>query len=221
MRGIHNHSRFLLEDNQDKLDAESADRLGRLVYLSQRMEKLVNDLLYFSRLGRQELAIQSTDINEVIDDIERTLELFLSERNARITVPKPMPTITCDKPRITEVFRNLITNAVKYNDKPEKIVEIGFSETCDAPGGTTAKDVFYVRDNGKGIEEEFYEQIFRIFKRLQKSDEAEEGTGVGLTFVKKIVERHGGEIWLQSTVGQGTVFYFTLKEQSHDIQKTT
>lgn len=217
LRGIHNHSRFLLEDNSDKLDEESVGRLNRLVFLSQRMERLVNDLLYFSRLGRQELAVQPTDLNIVIADIESTLEHFLEERGARILVPEQLPVVTCDKPRVTELFRNLITNAVKYNDKAERTIEIGFLASKNAPGETIRKEVFFVRDNGLGIQPEFHQEIFRIFKRLQASKEPEEGTGVGLTFVKKIVERHGGEIWLESDPGKGTTFFFTL-EASRDEQ---
>jgi PAS domain S-box-containing protein len=216
LRGIHNHSRFLLEDNAEKLDEESVGRLNRLVFLSQRMERLVNDLLYFSRLGRQELAIQPTDIGAVIVDIESTLEHFLEERGARITIPAPLPVVTCDKPRVTELFRNLITNAIKYNDKAERTVEIGFLESKSVAGGIVRKHVFSVKDNGLGIQPEFHQDIFRIFKRLQASKDSEEGTGVGLTFVKKIVERHGGEIWLESEPGNGTTFYFTLEAARHE-----
>jgi len=212
LRGLFNHATFLLEDYQDKLDADGVHKLHRLSYLAQRMERLVNDLLYFSRLGRQDLAIQPTDINEVIHDIANTLDLFLEERHAHIVIPKPLPTVTCDKIRITEVFRNLITNAIKYNNKPEKMVEIGFLESHSLPDGQTARNIFYVKDDGKGIPEEFYEEIFRIFKRLQNTKGTqEEGTGVGLTFVKKIIERHGGKIWLESEADKGTIFYFTLR----------
>jgi PAS domain S-box-containing protein len=219
LRGIHNHSRFLLEDNEGKLDKESVGRLNRLTYLSQRMEKLVNDLLYFSRLGRQELAVQATDLNAIIRDIEGTLEMFLTERGARIVIPKDLPVIVCDKPRVAELFRNLITNGVKYNDKADKIIEIGHVPSKRTPEGAEAANVFFVRDNGLGIGREFHEEIFRIFKRLQNTPEAEEGTGVGLTFVKKIVERHGGKIWLESEPGSGTTFYFTLEEQHHDAER--
>lgn len=215
LRGIHNHSRFLLEDNAEKLDQDSAGRLNRLVYLSQRMERLVNDLLYFSRLGRQELAIQQTDLGAVITDIESTLDVFLAERGAKIVMPAKLPTIVCDKPRVTELFRNLITNAIKYNDKAEKIVEIGWLPIYRNAEGKITRNVAFVRDNGRGIDREFHTEIFRIFKRLQGGKEAEEGTGVGLTFVKKIVERHGGHIWLESEKGSGTTFYFTL-EASQD-----
>ncbi len=217
LRGIHNHSRFLLEDNKDKLDEDSVKRIGRLIYLSQRMERLVNDLLYFSRLGRQNLAIIETDINEVIRDIENTLDVFMKENNGKIIIPKPLPIITCDKTRVTEIFRNLITNAIKYNDKDTKLIEIGFLENCVASDNAALNNVFYVKDNGNGIVKEFYTEVFRIFKRLQNhKDKNTEGTGVGLTFVKKIIERHGGKIWLESEPGKGTVFYFTLKEQKYD-----
>ncbi len=217
LRGIHNHSRFLLEDNQEKLDPDSVKRLTRLVHLSQRMEHLINDLLYFSRIGRQELAIQPTDLNEVVCDIEMTLEVFLEERGARIAVPQALPKITCDKTRVAELFRNLITNGVKYNDAPEKVIEIGFEPEHPLPNRSFSRDVFYVRDNGRGIASQFYDDIFRIFKRLQaRKDGEEEGTGVGLTFVKKIVERHGGRIWVESEIGKGSAFYFTLGGEPDD-----
>lgn len=217
LRGIHNHSRFLLEDNEGKLDPDSVSKLNRLVALSQRMEHLISDLLYFSRLGRQEMAFQSTDLNEVIRDIENTLDVFLTEHHAHISVPEPLPTITCDKVRISEVFRNLVTNGVKYNDKPEKMVEIGFLENHAFSDGNLLKNVFYVRDDGRGIPPEFHEEIFRIFRRLQSStNQPEDGTGVGLTFVKKIIERHGGRIWLESQPGAGSTFYFTLVGEVYD-----
>ena len=120
---------------------------------------------------------------------------------------------------MAEVFRNLITNAVKYNDSKERTVEIGCQDAPRTAGIATAAPVFYVKDNGKGIDPEFHEDIFRMFKRLQKSSDTEEGTGVGLTFVKKIVERHGGRIWLESELGKGTTFYFTL-EASRDEKRS-
>ncbi len=221
LRGIHNHSRFLLEDNEGKLEKDSVDRLHRLLYLTQRMEKLVNDLLYFSRLGRQELAIQPTDLNEVVHDIKVMIDVFLQERHATILVPETLPTLVGDKVRLTEALRNLITNAIKYNNKDEKIVEIGFHETERDPNGNLEKNVLYVKDNGVGIAPEFHEVIFKIFKRLQNVKEGEEGTGVGLTFVKKIIERHNGKIWLESRVGEGTIFYFNIGEYSHDTNPQT
>ena len=210
LRGLHNHSRFLLEDYEDKLDEDGVRRLNRLVRLSQRMEKLVNDLLYFSRIGRQQLAVKRTDIGSIIRDVATTMELLLEERHAKIVIDGVLPEVVCDAPRLTEVFRNLITNAIKYNDKPLPLVSVGYLERYVGKDGMTARNVFYVKDNGKGIPEEFYEDIFRIFKRLEKSQDSEDGTGAGLTFVRKIIGRHNGEIWLESDVGIGTTFYFTL-----------
>jgi PAS domain S-box-containing protein len=210
LRGLHNHSRFLLEDYEDKLDEDGVRRLNRLVRLSQRMEKLVNDLLYFSRIGRQQLAVKRTDIGAVIRDVVSTMELLLEERHANVVIDGVLPEVVCDAPRMTEVFRNLVTNAIKYNDKPAPLVSIGYLDRYAGKDGTLARNVFYVKDNGKGIQQEFYEDIFRIFKRLEKSQDSDDGTGAGLTFVRKIIGRHNGEIWLESEVGTGTTFYFTL-----------
>ncbi len=218
LRGLSTNAMFLKEDYQEKLGGDAIKRLDRMGYLCERMEQLVNDLLYFSRLGRQDLAVQETDMNKVIKDIGSMMETTLQEENVAIKVPTKLPIITCDMPRITEVFRNLVTNAVKYNDKTEKIVEIGYVKMA-IPASTNRKQgVFYVKDNGIGIPKKFYNDVFRIFKRLNAEDEAKKGTGVGLTFVKKIIERHGGQIWIESEVGTGTTFYFTInnKEEYND-----
>lgn len=209
LRGIHNHSRFLLEDYAERLDQDGKRRLDRLVHLSQRMEKLVNDLLYFSRIGRFELAIKPTDIAETLREIVSTLEQFLEERNARIVFPDDLPVVTCDSIRVSEIFRNLIVNAVKYNERPEKVITIGYLASRADEAGRVRTNVHFVQDNGKGIASEFHEDIFKMFKRLERSSD-DGGTGVGLTFVRKIVQRHGGHIWLESEPGRGTTFFFTL-----------
>lgn len=203
IRGLCNNAQFLQEDYEEQLDVGGKKRISRMLYLCGRMEQLVDDLLYFSRLGRQELAVQEVDLNLIISDIEKMLEDNLEEKNARIIVPEKLPVITCDMPRIKELFRNLITNAIKYNDKPDKTVEIGMSMQ-------DSEKVYYVKDNGIGISREFYNDVFRIFKRLHNEEDNVRGTGIGLTFVKKIIERHGGKIWLESEMLKGTIFYFTF-----------
>jgi signal transduction histidine kinase len=216
LRGLFNHATFLLEDYKDKIDEDGVRRLTRLGTLCQRMERLINDLMYFSRLGRADLAVQETDPNAIIVEIRQMMETVLNQRRARIVVPRVLPRVVCDKTRVTEVFRNLITNAVKYNDKAERVVEIGFLESIDTKEGPE-RNVFYVKDDGIGIDPEFHQEIFRIFKRLHNaSDGPDNGTGVGLTFVKKIVERHGGRIWLVSGCGKGTVFYFNLNRGQNE-----
>jgi two-component system sensor kinase FixL len=208
LRGLANNAMFLEEDYEGKIDEAGVKRLHRMIFLCHRMERLVDDLLYFSRLGRQELANQSADLNAVIDDIRTMTEAALHDETVTITLPEPLPTIVCDLPRVTEVFRNLISNGIKYNRSEQKRIEIGVAPRAAESG--REEQVFYVRDNGIGIAPEFHNDIFRIFKRLNEEDDAMKGTGVGLTFVKKIVERHHGRIWVDSCPGKGSTFYFTL-----------
>jgi two-component system, LuxR family, sensor kinase FixL len=156
------------------------------------------------------MAFQPADLNDIVSDITEMLDDLIEQRRARILVPQTLPTILCDKTRVTEAFRNLITNAVKYNDKAQPRVEVGCLPAVDT-AARQEKQVFYVKDNGTGIAPEFHEVIFHMFKRLHHgSGDDQSGTGAGLTFVKKIIERHGGRIWLESEGGEGTCFYFTL-----------
>lgn len=207
LRGLSNNAQFLKEDYKDLIDEDGVKRIDRIVYLCERMETLVNDLLYFSRIGNQALAIKEIDLNHVIEDIASMMDTTLIVENAKILIPQKLPTIACDVLRITEVFRNLITNAIKYNKKEYKIVEVGFNQVDNK---TRKEFVFYVKDNGIGIPEKYHQDIFRIFKRLNDEEDHVKGTGVGLTFVKKIIERHGGHIWLESELNLGTTFYFTI-----------
>jgi len=206
LRGIHNYSNFLIEDYGEILDEEGREKLRTLIRLTQRMEDLIDSLLHFSRLGRVDLSMQQTDINSVV---QRNLDLLsarLEEMGVEIRIPRSLPTVYCDRVQVGEVFNNLIANAIKYNDKPEKSIEIGYIEAA-SPTPVT----FYVRDNGIGIREKHFEAIFRIFKRLHGPSKYGGGTGAGLTIAKKIVERHGGKIWVESTYGEGSTFYFTLQ----------
>jgi two-component system, chemotaxis family, sensor kinase Cph1 len=204
LRGIHNYASFLLEDYGDKFDADGREKLVTLVRLSNRLEELINSLLHFSRVGRVELAMIDTDMNHILEETLEILEPRIRELGVEIRIPAPLPSLLCDHVRVREVFNNLITNAMKYNDKPAKWIEIGAE---DQDGSVC----FYVRDNGIGIPEKHHETIFRIFKRLHARDRFGGGTGAGLTIARKIVERHGGKLWLSSEVGIGTTFYFTLQ----------
>ena len=148
----------------------------------------------------------------MVRNVQHMIETLIHERHAEIVVPHELPRVLCDRTRITEAFRNLITNALKYNDKEQPRIEIGFLPEV-ASGAQTEKNVFYVKDNGVGIACEFHENIFRMFRRLQSAETAgQDGTGSGLAFVKKIVERHNGRIWLTSKPGCGTTFYFSLPQ---------
>jgi two-component system, LuxR family, sensor kinase FixL len=213
LRGLTIQSEILAEEYRDKLGEDGRQRLERLSALCKRMDGIIKDLLHYARLGGGEFAIQEADMNDIVRDVRLTMETYLKDQNAEIIVPRALPLIACDKARVTEVMRNLITNGVRHNDKKKKSIEVGFIGHMAAPHGQE-KNVFYVRDNGFGIARENYDEIFSIFRRIpHKGDKGEQGSGVGLTFVKKIIQRHGGNIWLDSTVGEGTTFYFTLNSR--------
>ncbi len=210
LRGIHNYSKILLEDHGEALNDEAQARCETILRLSRHMETLLDALLYFSRVGRSELAVGPTDLDVVLGNVLESIDVSLKERGILIQVPQIFPTVACDGTRVGEIFRNLITNAMKYNDKPEKWIEIGYLEGQIDGGDASSPLVFFVRDNGIGIREKHLSSIFRIFKRLHGRDKFDGGTGAGLTMAKKMIERHGGRIWVESTYGEGSIFYFTL-----------
>jgi PAS domain S-box-containing protein len=218
LRGIHNYATFLIEDYSDKLDDAGRMKLETLQSLTQRMDSLLDSLLEFSRVGRLSFAFMDTDLEQIVGDVLESLRITIQERRIEVRIPKTLPTLLCDRIRVAEVFRNLIGNAFKYNDKPEPWVEIGWVSGSHSGNGSAPETGFshggpvtlYVRDNGIGIREKHFEGIFRIFRRLHGRDKYGGGTGAGLTIVKKIIERHGGRIWVESEVGVGTTFFFTL-----------
>lgn len=212
LRGINNYSNFLIEDYGEQLDEEAIERLNTLVRLTDRMENLLDSLLHFSRVGQMDLQKKEVDLQKVLDDSLLFLKNRIDENNVEIKIPKPLPKVFADEVRIGEIFTNLISNAIKYNDKRLKQIEIGYLEnvTQTLADETQTERFFYVRDNGIGIEERHHADIFRIFKRLHGRNEYSGGVGAGLTIVKKIVERHGGRIRLESKKGAGTTFYFTI-----------
>jgi len=214
LRGIHNYSVFLLEDYADKLDEEGQSKLQTLVRLSQRMESLIESLLQISRVGRQDIVISEYNLNVLVAEVIDLLAPRLEQTGTTLSVPQPLPTLRCDPVRLREVYNNLLTNAMRYNDKSEKHVEIGVVPTdmLSPKGLVSSKDfsIMYVKDNGIGIDSRHHESIFRIFKRLHSQDKYGGGTGIGLAIVKKMVEKHDGDLWIDSTPGHGTTFYFTI-----------
>ncbi len=213
LRGIYNFASFLIEDYEDKLDDDGKNKLFTLKKLSQRLERLINDLLYYSRVERIHEAFQDINLDEVLDEALDTLNIRIEDHGIDVRRKDILPTVFCDKSRILDVFINLITNAMKYNDKDEKWIEIGVDKDK-----SRHVDVIYFKDNGIGIREKYLESIFKIFKRIHGRDKYGGGTGAGLTIVKKIVEYHGGTIWAESSFGHGTTFRFTLKGEGDENQ---
>ena len=221
LRGIYNYSSFLIEDYSAVLDEAGVDKLNTLMRLTHRMEDLINSLLRYSRLGRAELQLRPVDLNQLIVGVLDLLSVSKRDLQVRFEIPRSLPTINCDRTQVNELFTNLISNGIKYNQKSEKIIEIGYFSADEFTAAekllpddnavSSNKYIFYVRDNGIGIRAKHLESIFRIFKRLHSQKKYGGGTGAGLTIAQKIVERHGGEIWVESEYGKGSTFYFTLQ----------
>jgi PAS domain S-box-containing protein len=201
LRGISSYCQILLEDYSGKLDDDGQRRLEALVGLCQRLSRLIDDLLTYSQIGRTEPEEAPIDLNEIVADVIDTLGAAIDERNAVVRVRGALPTVEADRVLVGEVFRNLIANALKFNENAQPTVEIG----CNGAA-------LFVRDNGIGIPECHHDAVFTMFRRLH-SRRKYEGTGAGLTFVRKIIEAHGGSVWLESQPGQGATFYFTLSAE--------
>ena len=218
LRGIHNYARFVLEDYEDKLDEEGKYKLQTMMKLTERMDDLINGLLLYSRRSREELEAEPTPLLELVRRVVQSLTPRLNELAVTIRVVDRMPTLLVNPVMFQEVFANLITNAMKYNDKPDKWIEIGVVDQSSgseqaARAAANGFTVICVKDNGIGIPANRLEQIFEIFRRLHARDAYGGGTGVGLTIAKKIVERHGGRLWVESEPGIGSTFYIALPTQ--------
>ena len=171
------------------------------------MYKLIDGILEYSKVGRVKEKEVDVDLNQLVPEI---IDMIDVPENITITIENELPVIKCEQTRITQVFQNLLSNAVKYMDKPQGQIRI----SCVQEDGFWK---FSVADNGPGIEEKNFEKIFQIFQTLSPRDEVE-STGVGLTVVKKIVEIYGGKIWVESKVGEGSTFFFTLPKQKMEVK---
>ncbi len=215
LRGIHRYAHQLLE-SAGAIDAENRLRVENLMRLTVRMDSLLDSLLHFSRVGRMELELEDTDLNAVLEEALEMIGARRLESRCRIDIPRPLPRVQCDPVRVREIYSNLLTNALKYKRHADARIEVGHfaadeaAERPNAPAETAGQPVFYVRDDGIGIDRRHHEQVFRMFKRLHGRDDYGGGVGAGLTIVQKLVQRHGGRVWLDSTLGVGTTFYFTL-----------
>ena len=201
---IDGYSKIVLNDYRDVIDEEGKGYLTSIVQSGKRMKGLIDDLLTLSRLGRVSEAEESLPLRDVIGEVLRDVEFTLRESHATVNVPEDLPTVRYNRIQLGMVFRNLIANAIKFNRSPAPKVDI---EVIRAGGGCTIS----VQDNGIGIERQQYDKIFVIFQRLHRTEDFR-GTGAGLTIVRKIVENHGGRIWLDSVVGEGTKFFFTIPD---------
>jgi light-regulated signal transduction histidine kinase (bacteriophytochrome) len=199
LRGVKVIADWIAQDYGDKLDDDGKEQINLLVSRVDRMRDLIDGVLQYSRIGRAEEKNSDVNLNHLVTEI---IDGIAPPETLRIHVEEDLPVVHCEPTRIMQVLQNLISNAVKYMDKPEGRITIG----CEDQGTCWR---FGVSDNGPGIDSQYFESIFRMFQTLAPRDQFE-STGVGLAVVKRIVEMYGGSIWVESTVGQGSTFYFTL-----------
>jgi PAS domain S-box-containing protein len=208
LRGVKTLTNWILTDYADKLDEDGTENMNLLSSQVDWMYQLIEGVLEYSRVGRVKEEKVWVNLNELVPTI---VEMVSPPENIAITVKSDLPMVMCEQTRMTQVFQNLLSNAIKYMNKPQGRVEVG----CDEQEGFWK---FSVADNGPGIEEKYFDKIFKIFQTLSPRDKSE-STGVGLTIIKKIVELYGGRIWLESKVGDGSTFFFTLPKQEAPVSE--
>ena len=203
VRGIRHYADFIMEDELQKVGEESRTHLKEIKLLAAHTEALLTSLHQHSKIGRVQLSYADTDLNEVVEHVLASLKAQIERSHAVVQVPRALPSVFCDFVRIGEVFSNLVSNALKYASAPGPRVEIGYTEG--------PSPVFFVKDDGIGIPSQSHGTVFEMFKRLHAADEFGGGSGSGLTISRQIVERHGGRIWIESEIGKGATFFFTLQ----------
>jgi PAS domain S-box-containing protein len=218
LRTLEAFSNFLAHDYAGMLGEEGNEYLRHLIQASHRLGALIDDLLTLSRSGRVIHTPRPFAWDDLLQTVLADLRDLIDRQHATVRVEAPLPSAVGDPERVIQLLSNLIANGLKYNKNPHPEIVVGSvarpatSPTGERPSGTVPTVAFvtlFVRDNGIGIDPMYHEQIFRMFRRLHRRDEVE-GTGAGLAICKRIVEAHGGRIWVESQAGQGSTFFFTL-----------
>jgi light-regulated signal transduction histidine kinase (bacteriophytochrome) len=202
LRGISTLATFISEDYSDKLDEDGKEQMKLLLSRVSRMNGLITGILEYSRIGRAKQEKESVDLETTVNQI---VDLIVPVNKFEVKIKHKLPTLKIEKVLIEQIFQNLISNAVKYNDKDKGKIEID----CKEEGKFWQ---FSVTDNGPGIEQQYFNKIFQIFQTLNSRDDVE-GTGIGLSLVKKTIEHWRGKIWVESKLGEGTSFIFTIPKK--------
>lgn len=201
LRMITSYVQLLAEHLKDRLDADSKEFIGYVVDGTAWMKRLINDLLSYSRIGSHGKPFEPTDCERVFHEAFQMLDAAIHDSGAKVT-HDPLPTVMGDETHLVQLFQNLIENAIKYHGETPPAVHVG----AERRGGEW---IISVCDNGIGIDPQYADRIFLVFQRLHGKEQFS-GTGIGLAICKKVVEGHGGRIWVESHPGQGSTFYFTM-----------
>ncbi|QXP73677.1 GHKL domain-containing protein [Tenacibaculum sp. AHE15PA] len=199
IQNIEALSVWLKEDSQKVLDSEGKERIELIRENTQKIDTLVKAIHTYSTIDKEKQKRSNLDLDKLLKTILK--EFNLSE-NINVHIPEKLPNIKSDKDRMEQLFFNLIDNAIKFNDKENINIEIGFSDE-----NTFWK--FYVKDNGKGIDKKYFQRIFVAFSKLENDYKS---AGIGLSIAKKIVDVYKGDIWIESELNEGSTFYFTIKK---------
>ncbi len=202
VRSIVGFAQLLQRRNGEQLDKESKEFLENIIDSAQRMNALIHGLLDYSRIGSTGKPFEHTDLNEVLKKVRNDIKVSVEESGAEI-ISDPLPVLFVDELQIRQLFQNLLSNSIKFkHDDTKPVVKI-----CAENRGE--KWLFRIEDNGIGLDMKYKQKVFQLFNRLHAGDKYQ-GSGIGLALCKRIVERHKGDIWLESNPGKGTTFYFTL-----------
>jgi signal transduction histidine kinase len=204
LRTIASFTQLLERRYKGKLDSDADEFMDYIVEAAKRMQNLINDLLQYSKVMKDKCEFKSVDMEIVLKETLFNLRGAIKETNAEIT-HDPLPEVIGDKNQLIQLFQNIIGNSLKFRKENEPL-RIHISAEKNAQED---KYVFSVQDNGIGMEQQYTDRIFKIFQRLHTMDEYD-GTGIGLAISKRIIEMHDGEIWVESSPGKGSTFYFTL-----------
>jgi signal transduction histidine kinase len=205
LRAVAGFVGLLKKQYRSVLNDEAAEYIDLSVEGAERMQTLIHDLLTFSRVGTKGGAFVRMNMKDAFDGAMKNLQVAISESDALVTLGNEMPAVTADPTQMTQLLQNLIANAIKFHGQRRPEIVVGAERKNDYW-------VMSVRDNGIGIEPQYYDRIFLIFQRLHTRSQFK-GTGIGLAVCKKIVERHGGTIWVESKPGEGSTFYFTIPDR--------
>jgi len=201
LRMVGSFTQLLKRRYKGKLDEDADDYIDFIIDGAQRMKDLIDDLLAFSRLNTQAREFEPVIMDVALNDVLNNLKTSITYNKAHISYDS-LPVVKADPSQINQLLQNLIANAIKFCGEGPPRIHISAEEQKE-------QWLFYVKDEGIGIDPQYQEQIFRIFKRLHTREEYE-GTGIGLAICKRIVERHNGKIWVESELGKGSTFYFEL-----------
>ncbi len=205
LEGVKSLARWIAEDNRDSLEPQSHEHLEMMQGRVERLERLLDDLLQYSRAGRVPVQVETVEVRECLREVEALLAL---PGSVTLEVPDALPRLETVRTPLMQVFQNLIGNAVKHHDREAQTVTVGWVENED-------HHMFSISDDGPGVPPEYQEQVFGMFETLRPRDQVE-GSGMGLAIIKKIVERHGGRVWLEDARPRGARFCFTWPKRMKD-----